>query len=162
MRRPVVPRAHRPIALAFGIPAHGHLHEPPVCVSVQKRARVIARADDVVGLELERVRLLSAEADLMAALKQLSIALGHAVMAVGCLVIEASAFATGKVARAGTYSRKRTPHAREGVGARDFVMAGGADGRIGVGSGKSGLRSTRRCAPHVALIERPPSRIHQR
>ncbi len=117
MRRPVVPgliAQYCPLPLPFGVPAHRQLHEPSVCVSVQKRARVIARADDVIGLELERVRLLSAEADLMAPLKQLSTALGHAVMAVGCLVIEASAFATGKVARAGrTLENERPMPVRE-------------------------------------------------
>src|SRR5687768_13582190 len=101
---------------------------------MQERARVIAGADDVMRLYLERVRLPPAEANLMTPLKQFSIALRHAVMAIGCAVIHACTFRPDERA-AGTHSGKRAPHARQAVGTGDFVMARGAGRRICVGGG---------------------------
>ncbi len=87
----VVARAHRPIAAAFGVPADRQLHEAAVRTAMQERARVIARPDDVVRLELEHIGFFSAKTDLMASLVELSVALNHRVVPVRRLVIHAVA-----------------------------------------------------------------------
>ena len=73
----VVPRAHRPIAAAFGVPADRQLHEAAVRTAMQERARVIARPDDVIRLELEHIGFFPVKTDLMASLVELSVALNH-------------------------------------------------------------------------------------
>ena len=55
---------------------------------MQERARVIARPDDVVRLELEHVGPVAVEADLMTPLVERAAALHHRVVPVRRLVME--------------------------------------------------------------------------
>src|SRR5207302_112468 len=62
----VVSRAHPPVSAALGIPAHGKLDEPASLVAMEKRLRMISRADDVVDSFLQhigRARLKSPRRD---------------------------------------------------------------------------------------------------
>jgi hypothetical protein len=95
------------------------LKQAAVCRAVQERPRVIPGPDDVVRLELEYVGLLSSEAHLMTSLIELSIALNHRVVPVGCLVIRAA----WRVECTGINFRERAGHPGEGVGASDFFVA---------------------------------------
>ncbi len=91
MRRAVVPRAHRPITAALGVPADRQLNQAAVRGAMQERPRVIPGSDDVVRLELEHIGFFPAEAGLMASLIDLSVPLNHRVVPVRRLVIHAIA-----------------------------------------------------------------------
>src|SRR6266853_6933895 len=54
----VVSRAHRPISAALGVPAYGKLDQLLSLVAMNKRSRVISRANDVIDPFLNHVRRL--------------------------------------------------------------------------------------------------------
>src|SRR5690349_14659237 len=116
MRGPVVPRAHGPVASSLRVPADGQLNQTAVRRAMQERPRVIPGAYDVVRLELEYVGFLSTEAHLMASLVELSVALDHRVVPVGCLVIRAAR----RIECTGIDFREGAGHPGETVGASDF------------------------------------------
>ena len=92
----VIAGAHSPIAgsrarlrsLLSPVPAHRHLEQSSVSIAVQKCLCVVARADHVMGFDLEGVRLCAIEADLVTPLIKPAVALQHRVMPVRCFVVQ--------------------------------------------------------------------------
>ena len=78
----VVTRIHRPIALVFGVPAHGQFADGRSCTPVIKDTTGMVAGPRTKFISLDHVRSLPSKANLVTTLKNLAVFPVHRIVAV--------------------------------------------------------------------------------
>ena len=125
-------RRHGPGATGFvRIPTQGQLDESSGGRTMQIGPRMVARAQDVIHLQLFNVRFFSREADLPAPLIEIAIAADHCVVSIGQRVIEFVTFVISYRV-GGSRTKERAAHTGLAVVVGNLPMTRGAHSGIDI------------------------------